>query len=38
LFRNQMATEFVRSSTTIRTTMPAAAATWKAGCGWETQE
>ena len=38
LLRSQMATEFDSNSTTIRTTMPAAAATWNAGCGWETQE
>ena len=38
LLRSQMATEFVSNSTIIRTTMPAAAAAWNAGCGWETQE
>ena len=38
LFRSQIANEFVKISTAIRTAIPAAASpTWKAGCGWETQ-
>ena len=38
LFRSQMAKEFVKISTTIRTIIQAAASpTWNSGCGWETQ-
>jgi hypothetical protein len=32
-----MATEFDSTNTAISTTMPAAAAAWKPGCGWEIQ-
>jgi hypothetical protein len=33
-----MANEFVRISSAIRTTIPAAASIWNPSCGWEIQE